>query len=363
MKWTDNLLLEGDAPEMRTRGQLQLSLYALHLSSGHNIYCGRIKSNTVEQYVFAASLFLSQATGVDMRKDLDSDTKMGHILSPVYRELRRFESIPDRREPYDTKMHTLARKVGKSSPPLGVIASLTDWFEQGLLAGYRLSEFAQPSKRTNPLYPEIHLNPSIDVKTRAFVPNDIRVLTSGSRSAVGLDVLRYPVDTITKMWVKYRVQKNNQNGEERAYAPNSAPDGYCFIHSMYRILTRYRDISRLDQRVSPAVTPLGLYWDPSAQQARLITSTNIESYMRWLAAQVYHLDSSTDKDQLSKWGAHSLRVGACVLLHAMGFSPIDIKWLLRWKSDAFMDYLRNVLLLSRRQNMALDKAATMPHVV
>ena len=47
-------------------------------------------------------------------------------------------------------------------------------------------------------------------------------------------------------------------------------------------------------------------------------------------------------------------------LHSMGFSELDIQWLLRWRSMAFMAYLRNVAILAQRHVQALDKAAAMP---
>ena len=67
-----------------------------------------------------------------------------------------------------------------------------------------------------------------------------------------------------------------------------------------------------------------------------------------------------DKAVLQLWSAHSLRVGACVILHTMGFTGTQIKFLLRWKSDTFMMYLRNVALLSDQQDEAIDKAAALP---
>jgi hypothetical protein len=41
----------------------------------------------------------------------------------------------------------------------------------------------------------------------------------------------------------------------------------------------------------------------------------------------------------------------------MGFSPLDIQWILCWRSQAFMVYLRNVAILAIRQFEALDRAA------
>jgi hypothetical protein len=45
----------------------------------------------------------------------------------------------------------------------------------------------------------------------------------------------------------------------------------------------------------------------------------------------------------------------------MGLSESQIQFLLRWRSKAFMLYLRNLACLSHDQNAAFDKAAAMPH--
>jgi hypothetical protein len=82
---------------------------------------------------------------------------------------------------------------------------------------------------------------------------------------------------------------------------------------------------------------------------------------------------------------HSLRVGACAILHAVGFTDVQIMWLLRWRSNAFlhavgfkdvqimwllrwrsntfMTYPRNVAVLSHRQNLAFSDVEAMPHVI
>jgi hypothetical protein len=60
------------------------------------------------------------------------------------------------------------------------------------------------------------------------------------------------------------------------------------------------------------------------------------------------------------WPGHSLRVGMAVLLQAMGFSGHDIKMLCRWKSEAFMDYLRNLVYVTDRVNTAVVDASTIP---
>jgi len=106
--------------------------------------------------------------------------------------------------------------------------------------------------------------------------------------------------------------------------------------------------------------PLSVYHHVATNAVRLVTTTDIEWFMRRLAAQAYHLHPVDDRDAIQKWGAHSLRVGACVVLHAMGFSSLDIQWILWWRSMAFVSYLRNIALLSSQQNQAFNKALGMP---
>jgi hypothetical protein len=55
------------------------------------------------------------------------------------------------------------------------------------------------------------------------------------------------------------------------------------------------------------------------------------------------------------------RVGACATLYAKGFSEMEIKFLLRWKSNAFMTYLRNLAVTSRRHNEAMNDVSEIPN--
>jgi hypothetical protein len=83
--------------------------------------------------------------------------------------------------------------------------------------------------------------------------------------------------------------------------------------------------------------------------------------MHTVAARVYNLDPLRDCDVLQSWSAHSLRVGACVILHAMGYTAAQIQWLLRWRSMAFLIYLRNLAVLADKHNITFNEAMAMPH--
>ena len=59
------------------------------------------------------------------------------------------------------------------------------------------------------------------------------------------------------------------------------------------------------------------------------------------------------KDELKKRTSHSIKVGACVLLHSQNTSTKDIKFRLRWRSDSFKMYQRNIIQLADKHKNAV----------
>lgn len=360
MRWDDNLVFAEAGPELGNRVQYQLAMYAVHLSLGHTIHCKSIKAATIEQYVWAAASFIAMFSGVDYRKDHPSDRHMGHLLAPVYRDLKKYETVPNRREPYDHQMHRLAKRLGNSFPPNSLVAAMVDGFELAFCAGYRLSEWAQPDRRTDPMRPQLNHLVSSPMRTRAIVPNDVRIVSVDNRRAAGLGILAFAPMQIGRLFIKFRTQKNGQHGEEKLFILNPNQDGVCFVRSVYRSLARFQRLRSKDTRLNPSAVPLSVYWAPRERCVKLINANDIEHFMRRLAAVVHNLHPVRDAEDLQKWSSHSLRVGACVTLHAMGFSALDIQFILRWRSSAFMVYLRNVAILATRHIQSYDRASAQP---
>ena len=127
-------------------------MYALHLQSGHSIQCRTLKVATIKEYVRAIASFWALFSGVDFRKDSPHDKSFGHILGPVFKDMERFETVPDRREPYTPAMHRHAVVMTTDllvTQPLGKRVALVRWFSCGLFGGFRLTEWAQHSGITD----------------------------------------------------------------------------------------------------------------------------------------------------------------------------------------------------------------------
>ena len=86
---------------------------------------------------------------------------------------------------------------------------------------------------------------------------------------------------------------------------------------------------------------------------RLVDDIHIKRLLQEAASKEYNIKC---KKELSAFTSHSVRVGACVLLHSQNISPEDIKFWLRWRSDTFRMYLRNIVELAERHRDAIANA-------
>ena len=84
-----------------------------------------------------------------------------------------------------------------------------------------------------------------------------------------------------------------------------------------------------------------------------ITASAITTALRACAARVHKIDPADSS--LKQYTPHSLRIGACVLLYEKGKSAVFIKDRLRWKSDTFMDYLRDTPIVAKQHAAALAR--------
>jgi hypothetical protein len=227
-----------------------------------------------------------------------------------------------------------------------------DWSGLGLYGGFRLTEWAQEDGHSS------IDNPCLDEQDvpRAFCLDDLEFRTHGNRRVSLEEAHDLPEDDIERTILVFSTQKNGNNGEPRIFTRNLANKDLCFVRQSLRIFKRFIKLVGWHRRQ----TPLCVYQSTEGS-VKLITSSDICTQMRKAAQEVYNLHPVKDKAVLQLWSAHSLRVGACVILHSVGFSAAQIKFLLRWKSDSFMEYLRNLGVLSRQQNQAIADAATMPN--
>jgi len=342
----------------RDRAVNELVLYAQHVAGSGSLQGRAVRCGTIKNYVAdAASLMIHLGQlEYDPRWQPGSIQKFDPKLDAIFKEVLRFEAKANRREPFTIEMldsmHTDAYGVFHED---SVFNSLRDWFVIGLHCGPRLSEWAQDGS--------VHSIAQVAIAdgfgTRAFTLRNVRwQLLNGTRLHGAL-ILPYAPTDIKACWLQWDTQKNGCNGEERLFTQPPPGSHYSMIFSMYRVVCRFVRLVGATNYTAP----LGIAKDDS-DFVRPITATDITTTMRTIAARVYHYDPSKKEDALAlqKWSSHSLRVGACVILHSMGFTETQIQWLLRWRSLAFMSYLRNIAVLTDKHAVAFNEHSSMPTI-
>jgi hypothetical protein len=180
-----------------------------------------------------------------------------------------------------------------------------------------------------------------------------------SLDAVLLALANDDYQFVYRITLTFRFQKNGENGQEKSFIRNDEKPHLCFVRAMLAILLNFIELAGRDFTKS-----LAIYKDANGS-VRALDNTIIEEIMRDVAANVCNINPLTaaGRKRLQRWSSHSIRVGACVILYACGFTPTHIQFMLRWKSMAFMVCLRNLTFLCAQQNISIDRVADMPNFV
>ena len=330
-----------------TQRNFIMACYATSLTSNETIFCKTIKSSTI-------SIYLTDAAKLSILNKLPDPTKNGfnqtsHYIQNILREHRRWESIPNRREPLTYPMVQQAALEAKKdlSPCQHTLNhALYDWLVLGMVTGFRRSEWCQDrtySARTG------DITRNIDGSSSAFILSDftfehtggVRMNNHTSSHILSAQVLK----------IKWRFQKNGDNGQILSYTLNSINPNFCPVRAALRIRAR-----AIIARVPPDY-PISIFIQQNGLSG-FIDNIHVSDALKDLASKVYNITNSAD---LARFTSHSIRVGACVVLHEANKSPDFIKFRIRWKSDSYLMYLRNTPKLANQHNSAIDLSLSLPH--
>jgi len=308
-----------------------MALHALFLVQGNTLLATSIKSDTVKRYLQAAAYLSTLANQTDPRLDIYG--KNAAPVQKVLQEQKRWEEMPKRREPVTVEMINHMWESCKNLPMDSLEYALFDWNVLGRYYGFRLSEWAQNKENCKnfPLQ-------AVDGTPLAFIFQDFTFATKGRKTLqqnFSKKLSKAKVETVTVRW---RYQKNLDNGQEIMQTRNREDPKMCPVLAAWRIRERARRLT------SSSEETLAKFRNNKGK-VEYVTNIHIANHLQQAAAAAYHI---TDKRALSRWTAHSIRVGACVGLQEAEKDGPYIQMRLRWRSLAFMDYLRNTITLAKQ---------------
>ena len=126
---------------------------------------------------------------------------------------------------------------------------------------------------------------------------------------------------------------------------DTLPD-FCPVRAAFRIVQRARLL------LVPKEEPVAVYHQHSVNKRYFITDNQVASFFKKAAMAVFNLHK-TDPE-LTKYSTHSIRVTAANVLHRANLSDSFIQMRLRWKSDTFLNYLRNTFYAASKHTKSLD---------
>ena len=147
-----------------------MACYTANLASGENLLCKTIKAGTITRYLSAAAELSLHAN--TMSPLLDITGKRSKYISDVINEIKRWEVMPNRREPLTKPIIKYIIQKGKSLASKSadnIYLALSDWLILGLQSGFRRKEWAQDKNHLTK-YNDVQRN--VDNTPSAFILDD-----------------------------------------------------------------------------------------------------------------------------------------------------------------------------------------------
>ena len=287
---------------------IALGCYALYLATGNTIYCKSIKGATIELYLKAAAGLIQQLDPVPGRNAMfGTDGKKYIGIVRVIQEVKRIETVPDRREGYTIAMQRRLYEQQLFASEDSLVRVLYNWCTVGLQGGFRRAEWCQEDGAG--LLHKVQM--SLFQRAMAFILDDIRFFTA-SKVEVHLETLLEDETLICCVRVRFMWQKNGRHNIHRWFYRNDKRPFLCAVRSWIAIVKRFIRLLGKDSK-----KPLAVYVNRN-HGIRLVTADCVTKKLRSLAVEVHHL---TKDEDIKRFSCHSLRVGACCIYFATGYQP------------------------------------------
>lgn len=319
-----------------------LACYTLWLATGSTLVCRAIKADTMKRYLKAVddlasarSLVSPQYFGLNGEKNKDTED--------ILRECKRWEQMPNRREPITNEMMVYLVKTAEMDPNQdSLLNAVTDFLVMGEYGGFRKSEWLQDTKEAR----KGKYARNVDDTSKAFILSDFAFRKNKRALNCDEDTALSP-DDADQVFVTWRFQKNGNNGETLPYSRNNTTPQRCFVRRAVKVRARAQ---RLHVRSD---SPIAVFKDDNGK-VQFISNKHVERILQLAATKVHNI---TSPKELARWTCHSIRVGACVRLQLLNKPEHFIQTRLRWTSKAWQTYLRNLPELADAHNSVIDALA------
>jgi hypothetical protein len=219
---------------------------------------------------------------------------------------------------------------------------LFDFLNLIRVGGFRVAKYAQ---KTQTKINEFEYGLGNKV-VKAFVSTDWSFYDAKGH-LVTLHSLNGSGDPPKKLKIRFRIQKNCQNGQRITFAADDKHPHICPVHSAYGIFLRTKRLGQADnQRMGVYVNHQGL--------VKYLTGNKMSELLQAVTKKCH---PNLTKDEISCFSSHSGIVWAVVLLDEAGMNSDFIKFWLRWMGESYRLYLRDTAILQQKHITALEQSS------
>ena len=212
-----------------------IALFILSLAQGNTIKCMSIKESTAKRYMSAACDFSKRLHFPD--PSLDQRGARAAPINRILHEMKRWDSMPNRKEPITPAIVDTMRSFAPSDNPDHLHSALLDWNILGQFYGFRSSEWAQniENRKNLPLR-------AIDGSPLAFIFSNITFFDKKHRRLTKAFSKPLDPNDVHEVEFRWRFQKNLDNGQRisQVKRPNSP---LCPVAAALRIRERARRLN------------------------------------------------------------------------------------------------------------------------
>ena len=235
--------------------------------------------------------------------------KQDSRITAVLNEVKHWETMPNRSEPLTIDMISYQQLKCRLDTPHAKEATMYNWEVFDIYAGPHHTKWAQRDGNG--------IVSNINETAKAFLINDFQFHGENRCHMSCIDALQNPhlVHTIDVTW---RFQKNGENGEKKTFVHAFDNPSLCAVSTLLRIAQHRRALNLSEDH------PLVVYTSDStiSGNVQLIWESSINAALQSTAGAVYNI---TKEEELAHFTSHSIRVSACVALHAANISVLNIK--------------------------------------
>ncbi len=231
------------------------------------------RSATILGYALAVNKLFEMRKYPNLADLADKTNMMSKIIHAREHE----ENIARQQSPLTKEMYFEMAKQAKISSQDSIDSVLFGFFNLIRVGGFRVAEYAQ---KTQTKIDEFEYGLGNKV-VKAFVPTD-RSFYDADGHLVMLHSLDESGDPPKKLKIKFRTQKNCQNGQTITFAADDKHPHICPVRSVYRIFLCAKRLGQADNQ------PMGVYVNHQGL-VKYLTGNKISELLQVVAKNVIRI--------------------------------------------------------------------------